>query len=87
MTEARLKGLLDIRKSEHLNDVVNERIGLKGNGTNSNLITAIGEKLFDDLTNAQKFELWHILTYTDNTEKLKQIVRNKIAKGILPADR
>ncbi len=80
MTEAKLKTLLNISRHEHFNDVFD----LKGNRTNSDLIEAVGEKLFDSLNDAQRFELWHILTYSDNTEKLKQIVQNKIVKGILP---
>ncbi|MCL5034423.1 MAG: type II CRISPR RNA-guided endonuclease Cas9 [Bacteroidetes bacterium] len=80
MTEAQLKALLGIPKHEHFNDVFD----IRGNRTSADLINALGEKSFDSLSDAQKFELWHILTYTDNTEKLKQIVRNKIANGILP---
>ncbi|MGD1047047.1 MAG: type II CRISPR RNA-guided endonuclease Cas9 [Bacteroidota bacterium] len=80
LTEAKLKELLGVHKSEHFNDVFD----LKGNRTNADLIRAFGEELFDSLKDTQRFEFWHILTYTDNTEKLKEIIRNKTAKGVLP---
>ncbi len=84
MTEAKLKSLLGIPKSVHFNDVVNDKIDLKGNRTNADLVKALGENTFDGLTDEQRFELWHILTYTDNTDKLKEIVRHKIDQGFLP---
>jgi CRISPR-associated endonuclease Csn1 len=80
LTESKLKEVLGITRSEHFNDVFD----LKGNRTNADLIRAFGEKLFDNLTDEQRFEFWHILTYTDNTEKLKTIIHNKSEKGILP---
>lgn len=83
MTQAELKKVLNMSKSMYFNDVFGAK-GMEGNTTNARLMEALGEEAFDNLTEAQVFELWHILTYTDNTEKLKAIVRNKIAKGILP---
>lgn len=79
-----LKKLLNISRSDSFNDVFDAKDCLRGNLTNAMLIEALGENIFDSLNEQQRFELWHILTYTDNTEKLKAIVHKKILQGILP---
>ncbi len=84
ITEAEMKKVLGIPKTEHFNDVFGAK-GMLGNRTNSDLIKVIGEEMYEQLTDRQKFEFWHILTYTDNDEKLKVIIRRKIEKKILPS--
>jgi len=74
-----LRKQLGLSKSTEFNDVE-----VKGNSTAARLSSALGEGTFNQLTEEQKFEFWHILTYTDNTDKLKAIVRRKIEQGILP---
>lgn len=81
MTESELKKLLGVSRAVSFNDVFD----LKGNVTNALLVDALGETVFDSLNEEQRFELWHILTYTDNAEKLKRIVQKKISLGILPS--
>lgn len=81
LTEAKLKAVLGLPKGLHFNDVFD----LKGNRTSADLIRALGRETFERLSHAQKLELWHILTYADNVEKLKEIVRKKVASGILPS--
>ncbi|MBI5214594.1 MAG: type II CRISPR RNA-guided endonuclease Cas9 [Ignavibacteriae bacterium] len=79
-TESDIKKLLGLPRNISFNDVFD----LKGNITHARLIDELGNEQFDALTEQQRFELWHILTYTDNTEKLKTIVRKKISQKILP---
>ncbi len=83
LTEAAMKKLLDIPRSVSFNDVFAAK-GMDGNSTNVRLLEALGVETFSQLTDQQRFELWHILTYTDNTEKLKAIIRTKISQNILP---
>jgi len=83
VTQAELKKLLDIPKSVYFNDVFGAK-GMDGNSTTVWLMDALGEETVNALTEAQMFELWHILRFTDNTEKLKTIVRRKIEQKILP---
>lgn len=71
--------MLGLSKTTEFNDVP-----INGNTTYAKIADALGKESFDQLTEAQRFELWHILTYTDNTEKLKAIVRRKADQGILP---
>ncbi len=78
--QKKLKKELGLAKEDTFNDVP-----LIGNTTQARFIEAFGEEMFDSLTQEQRFEFWHILTYTDNSEKLKTIVRKKIEQGILPA--
>ena len=80
LTEAKLKTLLGIHRDVRLNDVFD----MKGNRTTVDLIEALGEKTCGELSEAQLFELWHILSYCDNTDKLKDIVKKKISNGLLP---
>jgi CRISPR-associated endonuclease Csn1 len=83
MTETETKKLLDIPRTDKMNDVFGSK-GILGNRTIADLIDALGVEMYDRLTDAQRFEFWHILTYTDNTDKLKEIVRNKVAQNIIP---
>jgi CRISPR-associated endonuclease Csn1 len=83
MTETEMKKLLDIPRTEKLNDVFGSK-GILGNRTIADLIDALGEDLYYRLTDTQRFEFWHILTYTDNTDKLKEIVHKKISQNIIP---
>ncbi len=83
MTEAAMKKLLGIPRDEHLNDVFGAK-GMLGNRTNADLLEAFGEQTFQSFSEKQRFELWHILTYTDSTERLKNIVHKKIQKNVLP---
>lgn len=83
ITKTELKKLLNISKSVGFNDVfVKDRIG--GNTTNSRLISAIGEEMFNGLNEKHIFELWHLLSYGNNAEKMKLVVLNKIKSGLLP---
>ncbi|MDP2208928.1 MAG: type II CRISPR RNA-guided endonuclease Cas9 [Bacteroidota bacterium] len=67
------------------NTTFNDVFDLLGNTTAARLIDALGEETYTSLTENQRFELWHILSYSDNTEKLKDIVKRKIEQNILPA--
>lgn len=80
LTESGLKKLIGVPRNISLNDVFD----IVGNTTYARIAEAVGDDVFDKLTDDQLYELWHILTYTDNTEKLKTIVKNKITRNILP---
>ena len=80
MTEAGLKRLLGLSRTVSFNDVFD----LRGNSTNARLIETLGESTFDSLTVEQHFELWHLLSYSDDAEGLKSIARRKITEGKLP---
>lgn len=86
LTEAELKKLLEISRSTAFVSFkhVFGKDHVMGNSSNARIIEAIGEETFNALTPVQVFELWHILTYADNADKLKTIVRSKIARKILP---
>jgi CRISPR-associated endonuclease Csn1 len=74
------KKVLGLQRNITFNDVFD----LLGNTTAARLIDALGEETYAALTENHKFELWHILSYTDNTEKLQDIVKRKIKEKLLP---
>lgn len=81
ITKTDFKNLLNIPKSQTFNDVLDMLIG---NTTHSRIVEAIGIDFFKQLTNTQVFELYHLLCYTNNTEKLIEIIKRKIKSKILP---
>lgn len=75
-----VKKILGLSRNITFNDVFD----LLGNTTAARLIEALNEEIYNNLTESQRFELWHILSYSDNNEKLKDIVKRKINKNLLP---
>lgn len=75
-----VKTVLGLPRNITFNDVFD----LLGNTTVARLIDALGEEIYTSLTENQGFELWHILSYSNNTEGLKDIVKRKIGQNILP---
>lgn len=80
-TATDVKKILGLQRNISFNDVFD----LLGNTTAARLIDALGEETYNSLAENQRFELLHILSYTDNTDKLVNIVKRKIEQNILPA--
>lgn len=75
-----VKKVLELPRNITFNDVFD----LLGNTTAARMTDALGEETYTNLTENERFELWHILSYSDNTEKLKDIVKRKIKEKLLP---
>ncbi|MCZ7556274.1 MAG: type II CRISPR RNA-guided endonuclease Cas9 [Bacteroidia bacterium] len=81
LTRTKARTILRLPASVQFNDVFD----LLGNTTAARLKEAIGENTYEALSEDAMRELWHIISFCDDDEKMQAIIERKISRRVLPA--